>query len=49
MDAYLLAVDSVVDLLARPEVAAGWESPSALAAWTVGGWRGTWPGRSSQG
>jgi uncharacterized protein (TIGR03083 family) len=39
-DAYLLAVDSVVDLLARPEVAAGWESPSALAEWTVGGLAG---------
>jgi uncharacterized protein (TIGR03083 family) len=39
-DAYLLAVDSVVDLLARPEVAAGWKSPSALAEWTVGGLAG---------
>jgi uncharacterized protein (TIGR03083 family) len=39
-DAYLLAVDSVVDLLARPEVAAAWESPSALAEWSVGGLAG---------
>ena len=40
MDAYLLAVDSVADLLARPEVAAAWESPSALAEWSVGGLAG---------
>ena len=40
MDAYLLAVDSVAELLARPEVVAAWESPSALAEWSVGGLAG---------
>ena len=47
MDDYLLAVDSVADLLARPEVAAAWES--AQRAGRVDrsvGWPGTWPGRS---
>ena len=39
-DAYLTAVDSVVDLLARPEVTAAWESRSALAEWSVGGLAG---------
>jgi Mycothiol maleylpyruvate isomerase N-terminal domain len=36
-DAFLIAVDSVVDLLDRPEVADGWGTPSALAEWSVGG------------
>lgn len=35
--AYLVAVDSVVDLLARPEVAEAWARPSALEQWSVGG------------
>ena len=39
-NAFLAAVDSVVDLLGRPEVAERWESPSALAEWSVGGLAG---------
>lgn len=35
--AYLAAADTVLELLARPEVAAAWTSPSALEQWTVGG------------
>ena len=46
MAAYLLAVDSVADLLARPEVATAWESPSALAEWTVGGVAGHLAGQA---
>ncbi len=44
--AYVTAVDSVADLLARPEVAAAWESPSALAEWTVGGLAGHLAGQA---
>jgi uncharacterized protein (TIGR03083 family) len=40
MQGYLDAVDSVIDLLGRPEVAAAWESPSALSEWSVGGLAG---------
>ncbi len=36
-EAYLRAADSVIGLLARPEVAPAWAAPSALAQWTVGG------------
>jgi len=39
-DAYLVASDSVVELIGRPEVAAAWTQPSALAEWTVGGLAG---------
>jgi hypothetical protein len=39
-DAYVVAADSVVELLATDEVAAGWNQPSALAEWTVGGLAG---------
>ena len=39
-DAYLLAADTVVELLSRPEVASRWEEPSALAEWSVGGLAG---------
>ena len=39
-DAYLTAVDSIVDLLARSEVAAAWDPPSALAEWSVSGLAG---------
>ncbi|MGH3506653.1 MAG: maleylpyruvate isomerase N-terminal domain-containing protein [Nocardioidaceae bacterium] len=35
--AYVVAADSVIELLSRPEVAAGWHEPSALPEWTVGG------------
>jgi hypothetical protein len=38
--AYLTAVDSMAELLGRPEVAAAWDSPSALAEWRVGGLAG---------
>ena len=38
--AYLTAVDSVAELLGRPEVADAWGSPSALAEWRVGGLAG---------
>jgi hypothetical protein len=38
--AYLTAVDSVAELLGRPEVADAWDSPSALAEWRVGGLAG---------
>jgi hypothetical protein len=38
--AYLTAVDSVVELLGRAEVADAWDSPSALAEWRVGGLAG---------
>jgi uncharacterized protein (TIGR03083 family) len=44
--AFLLAVDSVVDLLGRPEVAGAWESPSALAEWSVGGLAGHLAGQA---
>ena len=37
MDGFLAAVDSIAELLARPEVADRWEQPSALAEWSVGG------------
>lgn len=36
-DAYLYAADSAIDLVAHPAVAARWDEPSALAAWSVGG------------
>jgi hypothetical protein len=39
-DAYVEAADSVVELLARDELAAAWDRPSALAEWTVGGLAG---------
>ena len=39
-DAYLVATDTVIDLLGRPEVAQAWTRPSALAEWTVGGLSG---------
>jgi hypothetical protein len=39
-EAFLTAVDSVAHLLARPEVAAAWETPSALAEWRVSGLAG---------
>jgi uncharacterized protein (TIGR03083 family) len=45
-DAFLTAVDSVVELLRRPEVAAGWKSPSALAEWSVGGLAGHLAGQA---
>ncbi len=48
-DAYLTAVDSVAELLARPEVAAAWESPSALAEWSVGGLAGHLAGQAFAG
>ena len=48
-DAYLIAVDSVVDLLRRPEVAAAWDQPSALAEWTVGGLAGHLAGQAFAG
>lgn len=34
--AYLTAAGAAVDLLSRPEVARGWDEPSALAGMTVG-------------
>jgi hypothetical protein len=36
-DAYLMAADSVIELLSRREVAEAWSQQSALAQWTVGG------------
>jgi hypothetical protein len=48
-DAYLLAVDSVVQLLGRPEVASAWDRPSALAEWTVGGLSGHLAGQAFAG
>ncbi len=39
-DAFLVAADSVIELLRRPEVAAAWDRPSALAEWSVGGLAG---------
>ena len=36
-DAYLSAADTAMGLLGRPEVAAAWSRPSALAEWSVGG------------
>jgi hypothetical protein len=44
--AYLTAVDSVADLLARTEVVAAWESPSALPEWSVGGLAGHLAGQA---
>jgi hypothetical protein len=38
--AYLTAVDTVAELLGRPDVAHAWDSPSALAEWRVGGLAG---------
>ncbi|GAA2105262.1 maleylpyruvate isomerase N-terminal domain-containing protein [Actinomadura alba] len=40
MDAYLSAADQAAALLRKPEVAAAWERPSALAEMTVGGLAG---------
>ncbi|WKX71158.1 maleylpyruvate isomerase N-terminal domain-containing protein [Streptomyces sp. XD-27] len=40
IDAYLAAAAQAVALLERPEVAAAWEQPSALAEMTVGGLAG---------
>ena len=48
-DAYLTAVDSVAELLARPEVAAAWESSSALPEWSVGGLAGHLAGQAFAG
>jgi hypothetical protein len=48
-DAYLVAVDSVVELLGRPEVASAWERPSALAEWSVGGLSGHLAGQAFAG
>ena len=48
-DAFLTAVDSVADLLARPEVADAWEQPSALAEWSVGGLAGHLAGQAFAG
>ncbi|GAB2834107.1 hypothetical protein GCM10027176_43090 [Actinoallomurus bryophytorum] len=39
-DAYLAAAGEAVDLLGRPEIAATWERPSALAEMTVSGLAG---------
>jgi hypothetical protein len=49
MHPYLSAVDAIVDLLGRPEVAAAWDSPSALAEWTVGGLAGHLAGQAFSG
>jgi uncharacterized protein (TIGR03083 family) len=49
MHPFLLAVDSVVELVGRPEVTGGWESPSALAEWTVGGLAGHLAGQAFAG
>ncbi len=46
MHPFLLAVDSVVGLVGRSEVAAGWKAPSALAEWTVGGLAGHLAGQA---
>jgi hypothetical protein len=48
-DAYLTAVDSVIALLGRPEVAARWDEPSALAQWSVGGLAGHLAGQAFAG
>jgi hypothetical protein len=37
---FMTAADTVADLLARPEVAAAWDRPSALAEWKVSGLAG---------
>jgi Mycothiol maleylpyruvate isomerase N-terminal domain len=39
-DAFLEAADSAIALLSRPEVSDQWDSPSALAEWSVGGLAG---------
>ncbi len=39
-DAFLVAADSAIDLVGRPEVSGAWGKPSALAEWTVGGLTG---------
>ena len=49
MHPFLPAVDSVIELVGRPEVAAGWEAPSALAEWTVGGLAGHLAGQPFAG
>jgi hypothetical protein len=49
MHPFLVAVDSVVELVGRPEVAAAWEAPSALAEWTVGGLSGHLAGQAFAG
>ena len=48
-DAFLTAVDSVADLLARSQVAAAWDEPSALAEWSVGGLAGHLAGQAFAG
>ena len=48
-DAFLTAVDSVAELLARPEVASAWDQPSALAEWSVGGLAGHLAGQAFAG
>jgi uncharacterized protein (TIGR03083 family) len=48
-DAFVTAVDSVAELLARPEVSEGWESPSALSEWSVGGLAGHLAGQAFAG
>ena len=45
-DAYLIAVESVADLLSRAEVAERWEAPSALAEWSVAGLAGHLAGQA---
>jgi uncharacterized protein (TIGR03083 family) len=49
MHPFVAAVDSVVELVGRPEVTAGWEAPSALAEWTVGGLAGHLAGQAFAG
>ena len=39
-DSFVIAATTVADLLARPEVAAAWDRPSALASWKVSGLAG---------
>jgi hypothetical protein len=46
---YLTAVESVVDLLGRAEVAAAWHRRSALAEWSVGGLAGHLAGQALLG
>jgi uncharacterized protein (TIGR03083 family) len=48
-EAFLTAVDSVADLLRRPEVTAAWDKPSALAEWSVGGLAGHLAGQAFAG
>ena len=48
-DAFLTAVDSVADLLARTQVATAWDEPSALAEWSVGGLAGHLAGQAFAG